>query len=229
MSSKSRSALVCLLLALLLVVPAQAAVTVYDNLTTSATAGYSEPNANNPIFGDSLTLTQGGPLAGASFSLYNSGSGGNTGAILAGTMELKFYDNTTPYSGGALSLPLLGTVDFNLDLSGSGGLPAGYYSTFTSGDLSSLGITLPQNILVTQQFTETSGASTRNGFILFGNPTVGSSPNTVYLNSTATAAGLYTFSNNAGQAGFTIQVTPEPATLTLAGLGIAAALYRRRR
>jgi hypothetical protein len=228
MISKICSVVVCSALALMLAAPAQATVTAYDNLGTAATAGYSEPNTNAPIFGDSLALVQGGPLAGVGFSLYNSSSGGNTGAILAGTMELKIYDNTAPYGGGALSLPLLATFDFGLDLTSGGGLAPGFYSIFTA-DVTSANITVPQNILVTQQFTQTSGTSTRNGFILFSDPVAGTSPNTVYLKSGATAEGLYTFTGNPGQVGFQITIVPEPATMVLAGLGIAGALLRRRR
>jgi len=39
-------------------------------------------------------------------------------------------------------------------------------------------------------------------------PLVGSSPNTVFISSSATPAGLYTFSGNPGQVGYQIDVTP---------------------
>ena len=41
----------------------QAVTFGYDNLSTGAQAGYSEPNANNPIFGDQLNLTRSGVLS----------------------------------------------------------------------------------------------------------------------------------------------------------------------
>ncbi len=201
---------------------------VYDNTTTSATAGYSDLNANNPVFGDSLTLTQGGLLNSVAVSLYNSTTGGNTGAILTGTMLISFYDNTVPYSGGTITDPLLGTATVNWDFTGSGGLPAGFYST-SSFNLSSLNITLPQNILITQAFTETSGTSTRNGFVLVGNPTIGSSPSTVYIQSASTSAGLYTFNGNAGQLYYQVTVVPEPASWALCLVGLPALLVLRRR
>lgn len=201
---------------------------VYNSLDQSAIAGYSELNANNPIFGDALTLSQAGHLSFLGLSVYNSSSGGNTGSILAGSMTVNFYDNTVPYSGGSLagSDPLLGSATFTLNF--GTGLPVGFYSDI-SIDLTSLNINLPQNIIITQQFTETSGTSTRNGVILFNDPTIGSSPNTVYLSSSATAEGLYTFSGNPGQFGYHVEVVPEPSSLVLAGLAGATALILRRR
>lgn len=209
---------------------ASAQLVVYDNLATTATAGYSEPNANNPIFGDQLVLTQGGRISILGVSLFNSSSGGNTGSILTGTMAIKFYDNTTAYAGsGPITGTLLGSATLNWDFTSGGGLPAGFYAT-DGFDLTSLNIVLPQNVLITQQFTETTGTSTRNGFILFSNPTTGSSPPNVYLKSSATAEGLYTFSGgNPNQVGFYVEVVPEPTTLALAGLAGAAMLFLRRR
>ena len=211
------------------VLSTSAQVTVYDNLSTAASAGYSQANSAFPVFGDTLTLASGGQIESIGFSIYNSSSGGNTGAILTGNMVFNFYDNTTAYSGGAITGPLLGTATIPIDFTSSGGLAAGFYETETD-DISAQNITVPLDILVTQQFTETSGASTRNGVILLGNPTVGSSPSTVYISSTSTSAGLYTFSGNAGQFGYTVTLVPEPSAVALAGLGFSLwALVRRSR
>ena len=75
---------------------AQADIVAYTNLTTSATAGYGEVNTNNPVFGDQLTLATGGTLTQLGFSIFNPATGGNTGVIQTGTMNIKIYDNTTP-------------------------------------------------------------------------------------------------------------------------------------
>ena len=98
-----------------LVSPGRAAVTVYDNLSTAATAGYSEAAANSPVFGDTLTLSDGGTIATIGLSLFNSSSSGNTGAILAGVMAVSFFDNTVPYSGGPITGALLGSANLSMD------------------------------------------------------------------------------------------------------------------
>jgi hypothetical protein len=163
-------------------------------------------------------------------SFYNSSSGGNTGSILAGTVTINIYDNTTAYAGGALSSdPLLGTATATVNF--GSGLAPGFFST-ASFDLSALNINVPQNIFITQQFTETSGTSLRNGVVLFNNPTIGSSPASVYINSGATPEGLYTFGGgNPNQFGYHVEVVvaPEPSTLALAGLAVAVLVFRRRK
>jgi hypothetical protein len=206
-----------------------ASVLVYDNLSTAATAGYSQLNSASPVFGDSLNLSQGGVLFSIGLNLFNSSSGGNTGAILAGDMAVNFYDNTIAYTGGALSLPLLGTTTVHWDLTGSGGLSAGFYTSQTF-DISSLNITLPQNILVTQQFTQTAGTSLRNGVVLYSDAVIGSSPNTVYIKSATTPEGLTTFAGNPNQFGYAITVTaiPEPTPFAAAALLLGFGAWRMR-
>ena len=177
-----RSVFLTAVAALLAVSASQAQVTVYDTVTPAPSAGYGESNDNNPIFGDALNLSQAGQLQQLGFDLFNTTAGGNSGTINTGMMDIEIYDNTVPYSGGSLvaSNPLLGSVNFNLDFTGGGGLPAGFFTRITSNDLTSLSINLPQNIFITQQFTETDGDSTANGTVLSGtNSAVGSSPATV--------------------------------------------------
>jgi hypothetical protein len=221
-----------LIAGLCLALTTQAQTVVYENIgTNAALAGYSEPNANNPTFGDALNLTQGGTLSHVGLTLFNSNSGGNTGAILSGNMTLNIYNNTVPYAGGSLSAsdPLIASVLLTWNFSGTG-LPAGFYSVGTF-DLTALNINVPQNIFVTQQFALTSGTSTRNGVVLFPDPSIGTSPANVYISSTATAEGLYTFTGNPNQFGYhiDIQTVPEPTSLAFAGLGVSALLIFRRR
>jgi hypothetical protein len=181
--------------------------TVYDSLGAGSTSsGYTELSGNNAVMGDSLTLASAGTLANFGLTLFNSPS--SAGSILTGTTTVNFYDNTIPYTGGSIGNPLLGTAFVSWDFTASGGLPSGQATTKTV-DLSGLGIVLTTNVLVTQQFNQSSGGGTKWGIGFYNNPIVGSSPNTVFLSSSATPIGLYTFGGgaSAGQVGYFISVT----------------------
>jgi hypothetical protein len=225
---RSKISLVSVLLGLCLVFAAKAQTVVYDNLSTAPTAGFGDFNANNPIFGDTLNLTQGGRLSVLGLTLFNPNNPDNPGSILTGSMVVNFYDNTVPYTGGVLNKPLLGTATIPWDFTQFGGLHPGQFAP-NYVDLTSLNITLPQHILVTQQFTQTSGTSIRNGLALFGNPTTGSSPDNVYLKTSAIAEGLYVISGLPGQFGYHLQVVPEPTAMAFAGLGACGLFVFRRR
>jgi len=222
--------LISFLSSLCLVLAAKAQILVYNNLSTAPTAGFGDLNANNPIFGDSLNLTSGGQLSVLGLTLFNPNNPDNLGPILTGSMVIKFYDNTVPYTGGALNNPLLGTATVTWDFTGIGGLQPGFFAP-NSYNLTSLNINLPQHILITQQFTETSGTSIRNGIALMSNPTTGASPNNVFLSSAAISPNLYNINGglNPGQIGFRIELVPEPTTLALAGLAASTVLIIRRR
>lgn len=216
-----------LIAAFTLVPSGRAQGVVYDNLATAPTAGFGDLNANNPIFGDTLNLTQGGSLSGVGVTLFNPNNADNLGSILTGSMVIKFYDNTVPYAGGALNNPLLGSATVTWDFTGIGGLQPGFYAP-NFFDLTSLNINLPQHILVTQQFTQTSGTSIRNGAALLSNPTAGTSPNNVYLRSSAIPEGLYPVAGNPSQFGYQIQLVPEPSAFAFAGFTTLLLLRRRK-
>jgi hypothetical protein len=229
LSVRSKLLLTTVLTGLCLALAAKAQIRVYDNLqTTAPTRGFGDLNVNNLIIGDSLNLAQGGHLSALGLTLFNPNDSDNLGSILTGTMVVKFYDNTVPYVNGVLNNPLLGTATLNWDFTSFGGLRPGQFSP-NYYDLTSLNIILPQNILITQQFTETSGTSIRNGAALYGNPTTGSSPNNVYIKASDISEGLYPVTGFAAQFGYQIQLVPEPTALALAGLGAAALLVFRRR
>jgi hypothetical protein len=227
MKADSKSKLL-LIVGFCLALSAKAQTVVYENLSTAPTAGFGDLNANNPILGDSLNLAQGGRLSVLGLTLFNPNNVDNPGSIITGSMVVNFYDNTVPYAGGALNNPLIGTATVTWDFTGLGGLHPGFYSP-NFYDLTALNINLPQHILITQQFTESSGTSIRNGAALLSNPTTGSSPSSVYLSTSAIPQGLYNVSANPGQFGFHIEVVPEPGTFTFASLGASALLIARRR
>src|SRR5215467_12317510 len=110
-SARSKLWLISLLSAFCLVLAAKAQIVVYDNLSTAPTRGFGDLNVNNLVLGDSLNLTQGGHLSALGLTLFNPNDLDNLGTVLfAGTMVVKFYDNTVPYLGGVLNNPLLGSA-----------------------------------------------------------------------------------------------------------------------
>ena len=97
-------------------------------------------------------------------------------------------------------------------------MPRSYYET-EAVDFSDLNIVLPANVLVTQEFNQTSGDSIRYGTILGSNPIVGSSPSTYFQSSSTTSPGLVTASGNPGQVAYQIDVAtngPNHAPIAMA-------------
>ncbi len=204
---------------------------VYDNLSApSALSAATSSTDLNTIYGDSMTLTQGGILNGLGFTVFNS-STGNTLPVLTAVIRLSFYNNTTPYTTGDLQsvLPLLGSIDFNVNF--GTGLNAGFFTTVSGTGLATANINLTQNLFITQQVISSTGGSTRLGVVSFTQDVVGTgSAASWYRQSTAPAGeGLFAFappsSNNLG---YRVEVVPEPATMTLLALGALAARRRRK-
>lgn len=228
MKIRKLAALAVLPILLTILSPSQASLLVYDSLKTSSTATISALNTEQPVFGDTLTLASGGMLATMGLSLANPSDNNNTGYIIAGIMTVTIYDNTIAYSGGTITNPLVGTAAIPLNFSAYGGIPPGYYVD-GSFDVSGLHLILPQEILITQQFTMTDGDSILNGVELMSDPITGSSPNTIYRSSTMWAPGLSSFTGNPGQVSYQITVVPEPSICFLLGLGIGGlGLVRRK-
>lgn len=214
---------------------------VFNNITSTAITGFTRAKTENPTYGAALTLganpiANGGParkLQELYFSIFNSTTGGNTGVITGGTITFNIYDNTTPYAGtGAITNPLVGTVSAVLNYSAPADqLPAGFYLTDGLIGLNSLNILLPDNVIVTQTFAPSvTSTSTRNGYVSFAPDLVGSSDNTVFISSTALAAGYYNLGTSPNfvdaTPGFAL-VVPEPVSLSSLALG--GLVLRRRR
>ncbi len=222
---------------------------VYNNAPlispAAANAGISAPAADGPVFGDRMTTLGTGTLSTHSFTVFNSTGGGNTGQLDAAEIELRFYnyDGTNlPGTGGSTLLGgyLSGEIDFTDGGNDPTGLPAGYYTVLSFINLETLAIPInlsSTSIYVTQQIGSQSysGTTTRLG-IVSANPLLAgtTSPDSIYVsgasNVGAGAPGMYLFGNPAivANVGYEIGVVPEPATMALLGLGLAAFARRRR-
>lgn len=194
----------------------------FSNMPAAA-LGYSSPDPNT-YYGALVSLTRTGTLGSVGFSLFNGAASG--GSIVAGTMKMSIYDASQGYSGGPVYLPLLATLSIPLNLSSSP-LLAGYYLTYSTGDLSSQNISLTSKVLLTQQFELTQGQATRFGIAASGTaPSTGSSTGQYFLSNSQNAAGFYS-ANGGGNAFPLYQITlssnlpvvPEPETYAaVAGL-----------
>lgn len=220
------------LLALVVVAAGAQAQVVYDNTTQAAAFGFSSTDLSS-TFGDSLTLASTGTLDSLSFSIFNSGS--SAGALLTATVRISLYNDTVPYLGtGSLAAadPLLGSIDFNVNF--GTGLNAGFFSVVSSGPgLSSFGINLTTNVVMTQKIVAMTGAATRLGVAATNiAPTVGNSPGSyMYINSaTVGAEGYYNIGTNAmANPYYNLGVVPEPASMLALGAGLAALAAKRRK
>jgi hypothetical protein len=202
-------------------------VIVYDNLNppSVAQAGFTSLNTTLPTYGDDMTLASGGRLQELYFTLFNSTSSGNTGSIIAGTMNFKFYDALT-FTGAATSIPVgqfTATLDYSADP-----IPAGFYTTDGVVGLNALNIVLPQDVLITQTFTQTLGTSTVNGFVSLNPINVGTSAADFYMNRVGNPEGFYTLNPAGSQTnlGYLV-VVPEPTSI--AALSLGGLVLRRRR
>jgi hypothetical protein len=210
------------------------AVTVYDTLSATPLFGFSRVLTDNLVAGDQLHLSQAGVAQTIGATVYNGSAAG--ALAITGTMAFNIYDNTVPYSSGPITNPLIGSFTTNLDFSGfsGGGLNGGgFFTTFTV-NVAALNFNLPQDIIITQQYTQLTGTATNIGVVGFQDSVVpgSSSPETVFLSSSTLGAGLYTFTGQTfNQFGYSVSVVPvpEPASLALVAVGAFGFGWRRLR
>ncbi|MFI5372093.1 MAG: hypothetical protein ACHQ52_11090, partial [Candidatus Eisenbacteria bacterium] len=181
--------------------PTATGVDVYSNVLSAANFGISSTDLT-ATWGDRVTTTGTGTLEEMDFSIYNSGS--SAGPLQTVSFVIGYFDGTTFTNIGAFSTA---PIDF-----GPGGLPAGFYTLITVMGLSPLAINLITNdVIVTQEVLDHTGAATRLGVASLDPPTIGSSVPTMYINTpTIGPPGFYTIANNNANPGYRINVSTPP-------------------
>ena len=158
--------------------------TIYDNTPGAANFGFSSTDLSSQ-WGDELFTAGTGLLSTHKFTIFNSGSSG--GPLLTATVGVSFFDGVTS--------ALLGSYSANVNF--GAGLPPGSFSIVTVPSLDPLLILLnTTDVVVLQQVTAKTGAATRLGIASMTPFVVGSSPTTMYINSsTVGPAGFYNIGN----------------------------------
>ena len=156
---------------------------VYDNTPSAANFGFSstDPAA---LFGDELLTTGTGLLSTQKFSCFN---GGTAGVLLTATYGIQIYD--------AITSVLLGSYSASVNY--GAGLNPGFYATITVTGLDPLVILLPvTDVIVLQSVISQTGTATRLGIASKTPPTVGASPNTMFISAADVGpAGFYNIGN----------------------------------
>lgn len=193
------------------------ATTQYTNTASAANFGFSSTDLNSTWGDDTYGVGTGGTLSGFQATIFNSGS--STGSLLTATIAFSFYDANTLAPLGGFN----GSVNFGT------GLNKGFYTILTWSNLDSFGIVVPKDVMITQKVTAKTGLASRLGFVSLNPPTIGSSFDDFYANSTTVgAAGWYTVASGPANPGYQLDVVPAPASLALLGMGGLIAGRRRR-
>jgi hypothetical protein len=191
--------------------------TVYDNTASAAIFAVSSTDLASQ-WGDELFTTNTGILSTMVFSLFNSGS--SAGPLLTANVAVSLFDANTS--------ALLGS--FNTNVNFGAGLPAGFYSLITVTNLDPLVINLNvTDIVVIQSVASKTGAANRLGIASLNPPTVGSSPNDMYISSLTVGGGVpgfYSFQNGPANPGYQIQVALPPVGTHPTSWGRVKKLYR---
>jgi hypothetical protein len=204
-------------------------VVALDSLPGSPTpapnAGFSQPTANLPVFGDDYTLAAAGSLTEMTFSIFNSNSNvsGTPTPMTAINATINFYDSNT-FAGAALSTPL-GSFGTTFSF-GAFPLSPGFFTLLTVTGISGVSLPSVDPVLITQQLNPTG--STRHGVVSIAAPVVGTTGgNDFYLAGNPTPAeGFYTSGTTPINVSYKL-VVPEPATL--GALAAASLVVMRRR
>ena len=190
--------------------------TIYDSASSTANFGFSSTDLASQ-WGDECFTIGTGLLSTHKFSLFNAGS--SAGNLLTATVAVSFFDAVT-------SAPL-GSYSTNVNF--GAGLPAGFFSIVTVTGLDPLLIVLNTTDMITiQQVTAKTGPANRLGIASLNPVLVGSSPSTMYINSsTVGPPGFYNIGNPPVPAnpGYFIAVNPPPVSTHSSTWGRLKNLY----
>ncbi len=190
---------------------------VYRNTSSTANFGFSstDPAAK---FGDQVLTTGTGLLSTHEFTVFNSSN--SLGTLLTAQIQLEFFDTDTLTSLGSYIVP----VNFG------GGLTPGFYTLISVPNLEPLMIVLDAtDIIVRQRLLSKTGDANRLGVASLNPPTVGSSPDTMFMHASTANGGVPGFYNvAAGPAnpGYLLAVSPPPTSVTSRSWGALKRLYR---
>ena len=178
--------------------------TIYDCTSSTANFGFSSTDLASQ-WGDECFTIGTGLLSTHKFTLFNAGS--SAGNLLTATVSVSFFDAVT-------SAPL-GSYSTNVNF--GAGLPAGFFSIVTVTSLDPLLIVLNTTDIITiQQVTAMTGPANRLGIASLNPVLIGSSPGTMYINSsTVGPAGFYNIGNPnplPANPGYFVAVNPPPVS-----------------
>jgi hypothetical protein len=195
----------------------EAAGDVYNNTVAPSAAnfGFSATDVGAQ-FGDELLTTGTGILQENVFTIFN---GGTAGALLTATVHIELFNAVTSASLGG----------YNTNVNFGAGLNPGFFSRITATGLGGLGINVnTTDVIILQQITAQTGTATKLGIASLDPPTVGSSPNTFFVNAPSVGpAGFYNIGNpplNANP-GYRVNVN-QPVPADSKSWGAVKALYR---
>ena len=188
---------------------------VYDNTASAANFGFTSTDLA-ASWGDELLTTNTGILSGMMLSIFNSGS--SAGPLLTANIGVQLFDANTS--------ALLGSFSTNVNY--GAGLAPGFFTLVNITNLDPFAINLNvTDVIVIQTIVSKTGAANRLGIASLNPPTVGSSPNYMYIAATTVGApGFYNVQQGPANPAYQVQVALPPVGTQSSTWGRVKKLYR---
>ena len=189
--------------------------TVYDNTASAANFGFTSTDLA-AAWGDELFTTNTGILSTMMLSVFNSGS--SAGPLLTANIGVQLFDAGTSALLGSFSVPVTFGTGLNL----------GFFTVVNITNLDPFAINLNvTDVIVVQTILSKTGAANRLGIASLNPPTVGASPNYMYIAATTVGApGFYNIQNGPANPAYQIQVALPPVGTQPTTWGRVKKLYR---